>query len=200
MRVAGISHPLKNSALPCAEGLLPPGFFGGRRCRRRMRGVNARQAMSLAKGSSTGLGFSRRASLDVPENTPSSGFATFSPTKSVGEKALDRKRSVHNSSESVRNAGCGHFSPFEEFSAPLRRGPSPPGLLRGEKVPKADEGGERATSDVSRERLIDRTGFLPSCKPRRARKHPLIRLRHLLPHKKRGGEGARSKTQRPQFQ
>ena len=84
-RILFSNTPLKNSALPCIERLLPPGFFGGRRCRRRMRGANARQAM------------------------------------------------------------------------------------------------------FSRESLIDRSGFLPSCRPPRAGKHPLIRLRHLLPHKKAWG-------------
>jgi hypothetical protein len=36
-----------------------------------------------------GLRFLFSCNLAATGNTPSSGFATFSPTKSVGEKALD---------------------------------------------------------------------------------------------------------------
>src|SRR5258708_6113147 len=64
----------------------------------------------------------------------------------------------------------------------MNRAPSPLGLLRGEKVPKADEGG----CAIERHGVLNLCEVLQVCNVFARVKRPLIPLRHLLPHKSVG--------------
>ena len=106
------------------------------------------------------------------ETPPHPASPPSPPQKAWGRRRSIEKRSEHNSrlremrvilrkdlNEVSSLARISHT--IEEFGAPLHRAPSPPGLLRGEKVPKADEGGERSTSDALSRKADRQVWFSP---------------------------------------
>jgi hypothetical protein len=72
------------------------------------------------------------ATLTRQSNAPSSGFATFSPTRSVGEKALDGKESR----KECEKCALAHIS--HAFQRHISIECLLPRAFRGEKVPRAD--------------------------------------------------------------
>ena len=109
MLAAGISRcPLPSAIFLLSWSAFPSSAFsprascGGRRCRRRMRGQNAQHDQHASSELHENAAHAR---CRTRWNAPSSGFATFSPTKawgrrrSIGKVARGRKRTRRTGSE-----------------------------------------------------------------------------------------------------